>query len=331
MHPLPRASLPENSARAQHRPGHAWLPPLAAGPRCAGPLRQGHHERPTAVWGDGTGACLAAQQGRAGCAGGRSVGVPALQGALREAGATPGGRPELTLAEFAVPSALLSAASSCLACSTLLCSAWCTRCWLAPSLCILVKLLFSVCSLPARWVQELAYDTPGVLGHAATWPQAAAALPQPADGFDWEGDRPLGLPLEDLVIYEMHVRGFTRDPASGVSAPGEPAACPAGVPAPRRVPPPRAAWCCSQLGRLSTASQNPAGRPPGHMSRAHSRKLMQHIKQPTAGQRSCWPRAAHQHPAPLPAHLCAVNPARRHLPRHRGAAGLHPVPGRERD
>lgn len=67
---------------------------------------------------------------------------------------------------------------------------------------------------------ELAYDTPGVLGHAATWPQAAAALPQPADGFDWEGDRPLGLPLEDLVIYEMHVRGFTRDPASGVSAPG---------------------------------------------------------------------------------------------------------------
>ena len=122
-------------------------------------------------------------------------------------------------------------------------------------------------------VQELAYGEPGVLGFAATWPQAAAALPQPAGApeFDWEGDRPLGLPMEDLVrggraggrrgvlaaamlaaamlaavlarltgmvrpavllmhcaagpwmqvIYEMHVRGFTADSSSGVSAPGE--------------------------------------------------------------------------------------------------------------
>ena len=30
------------------------------------------------------------------------------------------------------------------------------------------------------------------------------------DDFDWESDRPLETPLEDLVIYEMHVRGFTR-------------------------------------------------------------------------------------------------------------------------
>jgi glycogen operon protein len=29
-------------------------------------------------------------------------------------------------------------------------------------------------------------------------------------GFDWEGDRPLGRPWEETVIYEMHVRGFTR-------------------------------------------------------------------------------------------------------------------------
>jgi glycogen operon protein len=27
------------------------------------------------------------------------------------------------------------------------------------------------------------------------------------DEFDWEGDRPLETPMEDLVIYEMHVRG----------------------------------------------------------------------------------------------------------------------------
>src|SRR5262249_37748652 len=40
------------------------------------------------------------------------------------------------------------------------------------------------------------------------------------DDFDWEGDRPLGTPIEDLVIYEMHVRGFTRHPSSGVKFPG---------------------------------------------------------------------------------------------------------------
>lgn len=38
--------------------------------------------------------------------------------------------------------------------------------------------------------------------------------------FDWEDDRPLELPLADLVIYEMHVRGFTQSPSSGVAHPG---------------------------------------------------------------------------------------------------------------
>ncbi|PID56143.1 glycogen debranching enzyme GlgX [candidate division KSB3 bacterium] len=40
------------------------------------------------------------------------------------------------------------------------------------------------------------------------------------DDFDWESDRPLEIPIEDLVIYEMHVRGFTQDPSSGVKYPG---------------------------------------------------------------------------------------------------------------
>ena len=34
--------------------------------------------------------------------------------------------------------------------------------------------------------------------------------------YDWEGDRPLGRPLAEIVIYELHVRGFTRHPSSGV-------------------------------------------------------------------------------------------------------------------
>ena len=40
------------------------------------------------------------------------------------------------------------------------------------------------------------------------------------DDFDWENDRALEKPMEDLVIYEMHVRGFTRHPSSGVRHPG---------------------------------------------------------------------------------------------------------------
>ena len=38
--------------------------------------------------------------------------------------------------------------------------------------------------------------------------------------FDWEGDRPLRTPLCDTVIYELHVRGFTRHPSAGVEHPG---------------------------------------------------------------------------------------------------------------
>jgi len=40
------------------------------------------------------------------------------------------------------------------------------------------------------------------------------------DSFDWQGDRHLRRGLADTVIYEMHVRGFTASPTSGVAAPG---------------------------------------------------------------------------------------------------------------
>ena len=35
--------------------------------------------------------------------------------------------------------------------------------------------------------------------------------------YDWEGDAPLQRPSSRTIIYEMHVRGFTRHPSSGVS------------------------------------------------------------------------------------------------------------------
>lgn len=41
-----------------------------------------------------------------------------------------------------------------------------------------------------------------------------------SDDYDWEGDRPLMLPFEEIVAYEAHVRGFTKHPASKVKKKG---------------------------------------------------------------------------------------------------------------
>lgn len=37
-----------------------------------------------------------------------------------------------------------------------------------------------------------------------------------ANVYDWEGDAPLRLPSAQTIIYELHVRGFTRHPSSGI-------------------------------------------------------------------------------------------------------------------
>ncbi|MDQ3760423.1 MAG: glycogen debranching protein GlgX [Actinomycetota bacterium] len=39
--------------------------------------------------------------------------------------------------------------------------------------------------------------------------------------YDWEGDRPLNTPLDQTIVYEMHVRGFTCSPTSGCEQPGK--------------------------------------------------------------------------------------------------------------
>ena len=40
------------------------------------------------------------------------------------------------------------------------------------------------------------------------------------DDFDWKDSGQPLIPMEDLIIYEMHVRGFTKDASSGVRYPG---------------------------------------------------------------------------------------------------------------
>lgn len=47
--------------------------------------------------------------------------------------------------------------------------------------------------------------------------KAKAALPAP---FDWQNDAPPKIGKKDLVIYEMHVRGFTKHPSSQAAHPG---------------------------------------------------------------------------------------------------------------
>ena len=50
------------------------------------------------------------------------------------------------------------------------------------------------------------------------------------EDFDWEHDHPLETPVEDLVIYEMHVRGFPQHPSSKVKNPGTFSAIRAKIP-----------------------------------------------------------------------------------------------------
>ena len=38
--------------------------------------------------------------------------------------------------------------------------------------------------------------------------------------FDWGQQRHTSIPMEDLIIYELHVRGYTKDTSSGVKHPG---------------------------------------------------------------------------------------------------------------
>jgi isoamylase len=65
-------------------------------------------------------------------------------------------------------------------------------------------------------VSRPTFAQPGMGGDC--WPQMLATLPDGAAApFDWEGTSSPNRSLEDLVIYECHVRGFTRHPSSGAA------------------------------------------------------------------------------------------------------------------
>ena len=51
------------------------------------------------------------------------------------------------------------------------------------------------------------------------WQNAMKSVVADPHGYDWQGDRPLQRPARETVIYELHVRGFTAHPSSGVASP----------------------------------------------------------------------------------------------------------------
>jgi glycogen operon protein len=66
-------------------------------------------------------------------------------------------------------------------------------------------------AIPAQYNRDAAFK-PGDNAHCAM--KSVVADPQ---SYDWNGDVPLKRPFTRTVIYEMHVKGFTFHPSSGVA------------------------------------------------------------------------------------------------------------------
>ena len=66
-------------------------------------------------------------------------------------------------------------------------------------------------AVPKNYSREAARTKPD---NAASAMKSVVTDPR---GYDWEGDAPLRRPWSRTVIYEMHVRGFTAHPSSGIA------------------------------------------------------------------------------------------------------------------
>ena len=67
-------------------------------------------------------------------------------------------------------------------------------------------------AVPAQYSRDAAK----ALGDNTPYAMRSVAVDE--SSYDWEGDEPLRLSFARTVIYEMHVRGFTQHPNSGVAA-----------------------------------------------------------------------------------------------------------------
>jgi isoamylase len=61
------------------------------------------------------------------------------------------------------------------------------------------------------------YDRQAARGQGDNTAVAIKSVVADPARYGWEGDRPLYRPFAETVLYELHVRGFTRHPSSGVA------------------------------------------------------------------------------------------------------------------
>ena len=62
-----------------------------------------------------------------------------------------------------------------------------------------------------------AYDRSAASKPGSNVATAMKSVVTDRNGYDWQGDLPLGRSFAETIIYELHVRGFTRHPSSGVT------------------------------------------------------------------------------------------------------------------
>jgi glycogen operon protein len=72
----------------------------------------------------------------------------------------------------------------------------------------------------ARSVTDVLWDRGRAIKPGDNVDASIRAMVVEEDDYDWEGDTPLNHRPEELIIYEMHVGGFTRHASSGVTHPG---------------------------------------------------------------------------------------------------------------
>ena len=72
----------------------------------------------------------------------------------------------------------------------------------------------------ARAVSDKLWDRPGACKKGDNGHSSMRCMVVD-DDYDWEGDQPLKCFLENSIIYELHVGGFTRDTSSEVKSPGK--------------------------------------------------------------------------------------------------------------
>jgi isoamylase len=72
----------------------------------------------------------------------------------------------------------------------------------------------------ARATSDLLWDRAAACTAEDNVASALRAVVVDESEYDWEGDQPLRTPMEDTIIYEVHVGGWSRSPSSGSAFPG---------------------------------------------------------------------------------------------------------------